>query len=96
MQPAPAENMPITLLSGSFIVFLTVIFGGNVVAIKLALGGMGPLTTAGLRFALAAAAIAAWARITGRSFQIRADQWRPVLIIAAAFTVQLCLFYLGL
>ena len=52
------SNSKITLLSGLFIVFLTIIFGANTVAIKLSLTGMGALTTAGLRFTLAAAAIA--------------------------------------
>ncbi len=96
MSSKSAEYVEVTLLPGMFIVFLTVIFGGNAVAIKLALNGMGPLTTAGLRFALAAIAIAAWARATGRSFHLRAGQWPQVLIVAAAFTLQLCLFYLGL
>jgi len=91
-----AENIEMTPLPAVFVVFLTVIFGANVVAIKLALGGMGPMTTAGLRFALAAAAIAIWARVTGRSFHIRPDQWPQVLLVSAAFTLQLSLFYLGL
>ena len=86
----------IALMHGLFIVLLTVIFGANVVAIKLALTGMGPLTTAGCRFALAAAAIAGWAWFTGRSFTIQPGQWPQVLIISAAFTLQLCLFYLGI
>ncbi len=89
-------NAQITLLPGIFIVCLTVIFGGNTVAIKLALTGMGPLTTAGLRFALAAAAIACWAWVTGRSFGVRPGQAVQLLIVSVAFTVQLGLFYLGL
>jgi drug/metabolite transporter (DMT)-like permease len=66
------------------------------VAIKLALNGMGPLTTAGLRFALAALAIATWAFATGRSFRIQAGQRPQLLVVSVAFTVQLSLFYLGL
>ncbi|WP_155324242.1 DMT family transporter [Desulfosarcina ovata] len=85
-----------TFLSGSFIVLLTVIFGGNAVAIKLTLTGMGPLTTAGLRFALAAIAIALWALATGRSFRIRPGQRFQLMIVSSGFTLQLCLFYLGL
>jgi len=96
VQPAPTENVPITLLPGVFIVLLTVIFGGNAVAIKLALNGMGPLTTAGLRFALAATAIAIWARSTGRVFQLRPGQWHQVSIVSSVFFLQLSLFYLGL
>ena len=79
-------NAQMTLLPGVFIVFLTVIFGGNAVAIKLSLVGMGPLTTAGLRFALAAVAIACWARATGRSFRIQTGQAFQLLIVSIAFT----------
>jgi drug/metabolite transporter (DMT)-like permease len=91
-----SDNAEMTLLPGVFIVFLTVIFGGNAVAIKLTLTGMGPMTTAGLRFGLAAAAIACWAHLTGRSFRIKPGQAFQLLIVSTAFTIQLCLFYLGL
>jgi drug/metabolite transporter (DMT)-like permease len=91
-----SENIDMTLLPGIFIVFLTVLFGGNAVAIKLTLMGMGPLTSAGLRFALAAAAIAGWAHVTGRPFRLQAGQLPQVLIVSAGFTAQLCLFYLGM
>ena len=91
-----SDNADMTLLPGVFIIFLTVIFGGNTVAIKLALTGMGPLTSAGLRFALAAVAIAGWARLTGRCFRIQTGQAFQLLIVSLAFTVQLSLFYLGL
>jgi drug/metabolite transporter (DMT)-like permease len=90
------DNADMTLLPGIFIIFLTVIFGGNAVAIKLTLTGMGPLTNAGLRFALAAVAIACWAHLTGRSFRILPGQPFQLLIVSIAFTIQLCLFYLGL
>jgi drug/metabolite transporter (DMT)-like permease len=89
-------NQTLTVLPVFFIVILTVVFGANAVAIKLAIGGMGPLTTAGLRFALAATAIACWARVTGRSFGIKTGQAFQLLIVSSAFTVQLALFYLGL
>ena len=91
-----SSNSNMTLLPGVFIVFLTIIFGANTVAIKLALTGMGPLTTAGLRFALAAVAIACWALATGRSFHILSGQAPQLMIVAIAFTLQLSLFYLGL
>ena len=85
-----------TVLPGIFIVFLTVIFGANAVAIKLVMTGMGPLTAAGLRFSLAAVAIACWARATGRSFRILPGQAFQLLIVSTAFTIQLSLFYLGI
>jgi drug/metabolite transporter (DMT)-like permease len=91
-----SDNIEVTLLPGVFIVFLTILFGANAVAIKLALTGMGPMTTAGLRFALAAVAITLWAFFTGRPFRLHPGQMRQVLIVSSAFTLQLCLFYLGL
>jgi drug/metabolite transporter (DMT)-like permease len=96
MIPMSSDNPHMTLPCGGFIVLLAVIFGANAVAIKLALSGMGPLTTAGLRFALAAAAIACWARATGRSLRFRPHQLPQLLIVSIGFTVQLSLFYLGL
>jgi len=53
---------------------MCVVFGANIVAIKISLRGMGPLTAAGIRFALAAAAIAAWALVTRRSFALKKGQ----------------------
>ncbi len=93
MTPHPP---PMTLVSAGLTVLVTIIFGGNAVAIKLTLTGMGALTSAGLRFVLASAAIACWAYFTGRSFRIRSDQAVPLLVVSVGFTTQLSLFYLGL
>ncbi len=89
-------NSDITLVPALFIIFLNILFGANAVAIKLTLNGMGPFTTAGARFAIAAVAIACWAFFTHRSFKIKKDQLVPLLIISILFTIQLSLFYLGL
>lgn len=90
------SNSSITLVPGLFIAFLNILFGGNAVAIKLTLNGLGPFTTAGTRFAIAAVAITCWALFTHRSFKIKKDQLIPVLIISIIFAVQLSLFYIGL
>jgi drug/metabolite transporter (DMT)-like permease len=45
---------------------------------------------------MAALAIFLWARLTGRPFSLRKGQMRQILIVAALFTVQLSLLYLGL
>jgi len=75
---------------------LCVLFGANSVAIKISLTGFGPFTVAGVRFAIAAAVIALWARITRRPFKVSARQWLHLLILSAIFLVQLSLFYHGL
>ncbi|MFO8072985.1 MAG: DMT family transporter [Polyangia bacterium] len=83
-------------LVGLGVAALCVLFGGNAVAIKLALDEMGPFTSAGLRFAIAAATIAAWAAATGRPFRLRPRQLAQVIVLAAAFSAQMGLLYLGL
>jgi len=93
--PTP-QNQELSLFAGIFTVCLCILFGANAVAIKISLSGLGVFTTAGLRFSLAAITIFIWALMTGKSFYIRAGQFRKLLVISILFTVQLSLFYLGL
>ncbi len=92
----PLRNQEIAPLAALLPALLCVIFGANAVAIKISLTGMGKFTVAGMRFAMAAGAIALWAIATGRRLTIARDQIVPLLVISALFTVQLSLFYLGL
>ena len=90
------QNKELPFLAGIFTVCICAFFGANAVAIKISLAGLGVFTTAGLRFSMASLAIIIWARITGRSFNIKKGQIQQLLIISGIFTVQLSLFYLGL
>jgi drug/metabolite transporter (DMT)-like permease len=76
--------------------FLCVLFGANAVAIKVSLSGLGPFTTAGVRFGIAAFAIFVWARLTGRPLGIKNGQAHQLLIVSVLFTLQLALLYYGL
>ena len=62
----------------------------------MSLAGFGPFTAAGLRFAMASAAISLWAMATGRPFAIKKGQGIHLLVLSIIFTVQLSLFYFGL
>jgi drug/metabolite transporter (DMT)-like permease len=75
---------------------LCVSFGGNAVAIKISLDGIGPLTTVGLRFAIAAPAIALWALVTGRSLRPKPGQVIRFAALGAVFALQMALFYWGM
>lgn len=75
---------------------LAVLFGANVVAIKVSLKGIGPLTTSGLRFGIAALAITVWALVMGKPLRLRPKQWRHLLILVPLYTAQMGLFYLGM
>jgi len=90
------NNQELPLLAGIFTSMLCGIFGANAVAIKISLSGLGPFTTAGLRFSIAALAIFLWAKMTRRPFSIRKGQLHQLLIVSLMFTVQLSLLYLGL
>jgi len=96
MIDAAPQNKDFSFLAASFTVFICMLFGANAVAIKISLEGIGVFTTAGIRFGIASVAIFLWARITGRSFEIKKEQFFQLIVIAIVFTVQLSLFYLGL
>ena len=85
-----------TISSVCLALFLSAAFGANAVAIKISVSGIGPFTAAGIRFLIASLVIFAWARATGRSFQVRQDQVYPLLVIFLIFFFQISLFYLGI
>jgi len=90
------DNPEFTFFAGILSAFLCIIFGSNAVAIKMAFSGMGVFTTAGIRFSIAALAIFLWARVTGRTIWPPNGRFYPLMILAALFTAQLSLFYLGI
>jgi len=89
-------NQELPLLTAIFVALLCVVFGGNVVAIKISLSGLGAFTTAGLRFSVAAFVIYLWAKFTRRSFGIRKGQAHQLLIISVVSIVETSLFYFAL
>ncbi len=86
----------LSLPAAFFTVFLCVLFGANAVAIKISLVGLGPFTTAAIRFSISSLAIFVWAKATGRPFAFRRDKIADMLFVAVLFTAQLSLFYVGL
>jgi len=90
------RNEDLDLGAALFSAFLCVLFGANAVAIKVSLMGLGPFTTAGIRFSLAAAVIFLWVFGTGRRIGFSRTQLGPLLVLSLIFASQLSLFYLGL
>ena len=74
------QNQDLSFSAVIFTACICALFGANAVAIKISLVGIGVFTTAGLRFGIASVVIALWARITGRSFNIRKGQVHQLLI----------------
>jgi drug/metabolite transporter (DMT)-like permease len=90
------NNQELPFIAAVFTSLLCITFGANAVAIKISLSGLGPFTTAGIRFSIAAFAIYLWGKITRRSFGINKRQIHQLLILSIFFTVQIFLLYLGL
>jgi drug/metabolite transporter (DMT)-like permease len=92
----PSTHQDLSPAAAAFSVVLCILFGANAVAIKVSLAGLGPFTTAGLRFAMAAVVVYIWARSTGRPLAVKPGHGHQILIVSLGFTLQLGLFYLGL
>ena len=90
------NNQELPLLAAIFTSLLCVSFGANAVAVKISLSGLGPFTTAAVRFALAALGIFIWAKVTRRSFGFKKGQMQQLLILSILFTAQMALFHFGL
>jgi drug/metabolite transporter (DMT)-like permease len=75
---------------------LCILFGGNAVAIKFSLTGIGLFTNIGLRFSIAAMALLLWAKWAGHVHRLRTEQVWPLALLAVLFTVQIGGFYAGL
>ena len=90
------NNQELPFIAAVFTSLLCIAFGANAVAIKISLSGLGPFTTAGIRFSIAAFAIYLWGKITRRSFSITKGQIHHLLILSIFFTIQIFLLYLGL
>ena len=86
----------IGLWTAVYMMLLCTLFGANAVAIKVTFEGFGIFTAAALRFGIAAAIIALWARLGHRSFRLQRGQWKALLVYSMLFTVQLSLFFTGL
>ncbi len=91
-----AHNNTLTVRDSFLAVFLLCSFGANAVAVKIAYGGIGVFTTAGVRFALAAVFIVIWALATKRPLAMERKNLVRALVMGVAFTAQLGLFYQGI
>ena len=96
MPSSHAKNNEMTLKGALLTAFICILFGGNAVAIKFSLLGIGPFTTAGIRFGVATLVIYLWARLNKTQLVLTRKQVGQTLVLGAIFVVQLSLFYHGL
>jgi len=91
----PSPDQKLSLYAAALAAALCVLWGANTVAIKFSLSGLGPFTSAAVRFGASTIFLWVWARISGRPLGPAAGQLRPLMINSLLFTLQLSLVYVG-
>jgi drug/metabolite transporter (DMT)-like permease len=81
------DSIPLSIVM--FVLFLGMLWGGNVVAIKISLRGITPFAAAGIRFGIALPLIALWGRIKGISLKPQPGELFPLLVCGLIFTIQI-------
>ncbi len=89
-------NQNLSFFSAICAIFVSALFGGNAVAIKLTLTGIGVFTSAGLRFSIASAAIIVWALATGRPLKVKKGQLVHLLLLSGIFVIQISMYFTGI
>ena len=92
---SPMQNANMTRSSFLMIIFICTLFGGNGVAIKYGLTRMGPFTSVGIRFFIAALSIFIWAQFSKIPLKPTGHQMKLSLVHCILFTFQLAFFHLG-
>ncbi len=79
-----------------YIVSLCALWGGNMVAMKVGLQGVPPLSAAGFRFLLASLTVLVFALLRRVRLRVHQGAWPHFFALGALFVVQHSVFFLGL
>lgn len=92
----PAQlNRPMTLPAVGLALLIYLLWGGNNLAIKVAVESIPPLAAAGIRFTLAMLFLAGWARAKRVSLRLGPGELRSLAILSALFLVQIATLNIG-
>ncbi|MBD3180730.1 EamA family transporter [Candidatus Poribacteria bacterium] len=89
----PSENLGLKAVI--ILLFLALFWGGNAVAVKLALKDTEPFMLAGLRFALGAVIVGLWSRFIGIELKPKRDEIIYLIILSLIFAAQIATFNMG-
>lgn len=90
----PSEEIDLRAIILMLLVVL--LWGGNVVATKVALPDMPPFMLAGVRFGLGAIVIGVWSTLNRTDLIPKKREIFPLIILSGLFSAQICTFNLGL
>ena len=89
------QNERFTRSAATITIFTAVLWGGNSVAIKMALAGVSPLYLAGLRFLLGGLFVAGWALVTRTALKLEPGELGRILRLIVLFVSQIYLLNAG-
>ena len=87
---------PPSLGTVAYIVFLCLLWGGNMVAMKISLEGVPPLSAAGFRFLLGSISLLLFAIARRVPLVVDRALWPHLIALGGLFVIQHGVFYLGL
>ncbi len=88
-------KLAIPLNAALLAVFINVLWGGNPVAVKVALEWLPPLWTGFFRFVLGILTVALYASWRGIAMWPTPAEWRPLSVLAVMFAVQITIMNVG-
>lgn len=91
----PAAARPIPLHVGLFLLFVSLLWSGNIIAIKFGLSTIPPFWSAFWRMGAGAAAVACWTWARSRPIRLEREHYRPILALTILFAAQIAIFNLG-
>jgi drug/metabolite transporter (DMT)-like permease len=95
LSPSHPLGKELPLRAALFTIFLCILFGGNAVAIKISLSGLGVFTTIFLRFSIASLVLLLWAVWRGVPIMVSTRQFLQLSLISLIFFLQMSGIYLG-
>lgn len=95
LQGGKPANENVTLKAVPMVLVLACLWGGNSVAMKVALRDMPPFFLAGLRFALGAIIIGLWGTLCKIELTLQKSQFVNLVVLSLIFSAQICTFNLG-
>lgn len=91
----PSTLEPIGIGSALLALLISIVRGGNQVALKLSLLSFGPFASAAGRMALGSLALAVWLKLRGERVLPADGELRRLLVLGAVFTVQIAILHHG-
>jgi len=89
------QNNNITIKAIPLVLLVALLWGGNAVAMKIALRYMPPFILAGIRFGIGAIIIWFWAKFRNIDIKLYKHNVISLVILSLMFSVQICTFNIG-